>query len=305
MTVAGLPTHLPDPPRLIANIFSTPTKTVTLKPSLTPFQPVTNTPSLAPTRSSEPGLTRPVTRTPRPKPTKKPKPTALPTSEWTFHDAGAVTAPIIFYHHVISGDPPNIYCVTTDAFTEQMDYLQSNGYSVIPISLLVTAIKVGANLPDRPIVISFDDGNADIYDNAFPIMHKYGFTGTLYLVVNYLDQDTFLSTDQVVELQNAGWEIGNHSMSHPNLAGMQADLSFQIVNSKKFLAKKFNAPIDTFAYPYGETDPDINSAVANEYTAAVGLGHSYTHSLADIYYLERIEVNSDTDLSSFASALPW
>ncbi len=305
MTVTGLPTQLPDPPGLISAIFSTSTKTVTLKPSLTPFRPVTNTPSLSPTQSPEPGQIPTRTRTPRPKPTKKPKSTALPTSEWTFHDAGAVTVPIIFYHHVLPGDPPNIYCVTTEAFTEQMDYLQSNGYTVIPISLLVTAIKAGANLPDRPIVISFDDGNADIYDNAFPIMHKYGFIGTVYLVVNYLDQDTFLSTDQVVEMQNAGWEIGSHSMSHPDLAGMQADLPFQLVNSKKILAKKFNAPIDTFAYPYGETDSDINAAVANEYTAAVGIGDSYTHSLADIYYLERIEINSDTDLSSFASALPW
>jgi peptidoglycan/xylan/chitin deacetylase (PgdA/CDA1 family) len=305
MTVAGLPTRLPDPPRAISDLFSTSTKTATSKPTLTPFQPVTNTPTLSPTHSPEPSLTPTQTKTPRPKPTKKPKPSAVPTTEWTFHKAGLVTAPIIFYHHVVQGDPPNIYCVSTDAFTEQMDYLQSNGYTVIPISLLVTAIKVGADLPDRPIVISFDDGNADIYDNAFPIMQKYGFTGTLYLVVNYLDQDTFLSTDQVVEMQNAGWEIGSHSMSHPDLAGMQNDISYQVVNSKKYLAKTFNAPIDTFAYPFGETDPDISSAVANEYTAAVGLGNSYTHTKADLFYLQRIEVNSDTDIDTFANALPW
>jgi peptidoglycan/xylan/chitin deacetylase (PgdA/CDA1 family) len=306
MAVAGLPNRLPDPPRVISfSIFATPSNTVTLKPSLTPFQPVTNTPSSPPAHSPEPSLAPTRTRTPRPKPNKKPKPTALPTSESTFHEAGPLTAPIIFYHHVVPGDPPNIYCVTTDAFTEQMDYLQSNGYTAIPISLLVKAIREGADLPDRPVVISFDDGNADIYENAYPIMQKYGFTGTLYLVMNYLDHATFLTSDQAAEMYHAGWEIGSHSMSHPDLVGMQDALTYQVVNSKEGLGDAIGAPVNTFAYPYGETDNDIISEVKQEYSAAVGLGDSYTHSLADIYYLERIEVNRDTDLNSFASALPW
>jgi len=215
--------------------------------------------------------------------------------------------PIIFYHHVIPSDPPNdyCYCVSAATFTEQMDYLQSNGYTAIPISLLVKSIREGADLPERPIVISFDDGNGDIYDNAFPIMSKYGFTGTLYLVVNYLDHDTFLTSDQVVDMFNAGWEIGSHSMSHPDLAGMQNATDYEVDHSKEVLVSDIGAPVNTFAYPYGETDADITAAVKKEYSAAVGLGDSYTHSMADIYFLERIEITSDMDLATFASALPW
>jgi peptidoglycan/xylan/chitin deacetylase (PgdA/CDA1 family) len=136
-------------------------------------------------------------------------------------------------------------------------------------------------------------------------MRKYGFNGTLYLVVNYLDQDTFLTSDQVVDLFNAGWEIGSHSMSHPDLAGLQNATDYEVVHSKAVLVADIGAPVDTFAYPYGETDANITAAVEQEYSAAVGLGTSYTHSLADIYYLERIEITSDMDLATFASALPW
>jgi len=198
-----------------------------------------------------------------------------------------------------------VYTVSIETFTEQMDYLQSSGYTPIPISLLVKAIREGANLPDRPIVITFDDGNADIYENAFPIMQKYGFTGTLYIVMNYLNHDTFLSADQAIEMYNAGWEIGSHSMDHPNLADMQNATTYEVVNSKLGLVDAIGAPVDTFAYPYGETDADITAEVKKEYTAAVGLGNSYTHSLSDIYYLQRIEISSDMDINAFANMLPW
>jgi peptidoglycan/xylan/chitin deacetylase (PgdA/CDA1 family) len=195
--------------------------------------------------------------------------------------------------------------VSADTFSEQMDYLQDNGYTTIPISLLVKAIREGADLPERPIVITFDDGNLDIYENAYPILQKYPFTATLYLVLNYLDHDTFLSTDQAAELMNAGWEIGSHSISHPDLYGMQIDTYSEVANSKKALVKILGAPVNTFAYPFGQTDADITAKVKDAYTAAVGLGNGYTHSLASIYYLKRIEIRSETDLTTFTNALPW
>ena len=309
-TMAGVPVLTAKPRIISTDVSSTLTraaisKAVPRKATLTPFQPVTNTPSLAPTKTLAFTQTPSRTNTPRPTSTRKSKPTIAPTSEWVFHEAGPVTAPIIFYHHVSPGDPPNVYTVSIETFTEQMDYLQSSGYTPIPISLLVKAIREGANLPDRPIVITFDDGNADIYENAFPIMQKYGFTGTLYIVMNYLNHDTFLSADQAIEMYNAGWEIGSHSMDHPNLADMQNATTYEVVNSKLGLVDAIGAPVDTFAYPYGETDADITAEVKKEYTAAVGLGNSYTHSLSDIYYLQRIEISSDMDINAFANMLPW
>ena len=216
-----------------------------------------------------------------------------------------MTAPILLYHHVTAGDPPNIYSVSAESFKEQMDYLYSQGYTPIPISLLVKAIREGADLPDRPVVITFDDGNQDIYDNAYPIMQEYGFTGTLYLVVNYLDVDTFLSSDEAIEMYKAGWEIGSHSMSHPLLNDMLRAIYYQVADSKKILMDDIGSPVNTYAYPFGETNYDITTKVIDAYTAAVGLGDSYTHSMANIYYLDRIEVRSDTDITAFAHALPW
>jgi peptidoglycan/xylan/chitin deacetylase (PgdA/CDA1 family) len=211
----------------------------------------------------------------------------------------------LLYHHATDGDPPNIYSISADTVSEQVDYLQVEGYTAIPISLLVKAIQECADLPDRPVVITFNDGNLDVYENAYPIMQEFGFSRTLYLVMNYLDHNTLLSSEQAAEMVNAGWEIGSHRMSHPDLYGMQTAISYQVVNSKKGLVEAIGTPVNTFAYPYRQTNGSITTEVKKGYPAAVGLGKSSSHSPADIYYLARIDVRNDMDITTFANALSW
>ena len=263
--------------------------------TLTPFLPITNTPThtLTPTQtfSPTPEITDTLTlsKTPRPKPIKKPIPTRTPTPEWSWQDPGSVTVPILLYHHVVEGKPPNLYAISSNTFLEQMDYLHSNAYVTIPIALLVKAITEGANLPDHPVVITFDDGNLDVYENAFPILQHYGYTATFYLVLNYLDHSTFINTDQAAELAKADWEIGSHSTSHPYLAGMDAAALYQVADSKQALEDAIRVSVDTFAYPFGEHDDYIEGIVKKYYSSAVGLGESVTHSTSDLFYLSRLK----------------
>ena len=277
----------------------------------TPFLPITNTPTYTPTPtqtfSPTPEITYTLTssNTPKPKPTKKPKPSSTPTPEWSWQDPGSVTVPILLYHHVVEGEPSNLYAISSDTLREQMDYLHSNGYITIPISLLVKAITEGANLPDRPVVITFDDGNLDVYENAFPILQHYGFTATFYLVLNYLDHSTFISTDQAAELTKAGWEIGSHSTSHPYLAGMDAAALYQVANSKQGLEDAIGVSVDTFSYPFGEHDYYIEGIVKKYYSSAVGLGESASHSTSNLFYLSRLDVRSNTTMDEFEAGLPW
>jgi len=279
--------------------------------TLTPFLPITNTPTYTPTPtptfSPTPEITDTLTpsKTPKPKPTKKPKPPRTSTPEWSWQDPGSVTVPILLYHHVVEGEPSNLYTISSDTFREQIDYLHSNGYITIPISLLVKAITEGTNLPDRPVVITFDDGNLDVYENAFPILQQYGFTATFYLVLNYLDHNPFINTDQAAELAKAGWEIGSHSISHPYLAGMDAAALYQVANSKQGLEDAIGVSVDTFAYPFGEHDNYIERIVKKYYSSAVGLGESITHSTSNLFYLSRLEVRSNTTMDEFEAGLPW
>jgi hypothetical protein len=150
----------------------------------TPFLASTNTamvipPTFTPTASFTPTPTNTSTPTNTPLPTDTPVPTQTPELVW--NPAGHVIAPILLYHHVSDEYAGNRYYVTTDNFRAQLQALHDWGYTSITISTLVDVLIHGGNLPPRPVVITFDDGNLDIYQNAFPIMHEMGFVGTFYI----------------------------------------------------------------------------------------------------------------------------
>ncbi len=173
---------------------------------------------------------------------------------------------------------------------------------------LANVLLFGGNLPERPIIITFDDGNLDIYQNAFPIMREFGYPGALYIIGTYFQGGSryYLGTDQIIEMANAGWEIGSHSMTHKDLTTDYSSLNYEIRQSKLILEEAIGQPINTFSFPYGKTDSFITTKVSEYgYLAAVSLGLNYKQSLGSIFFLTRIEVRGDFDLAKFGSLLPW
>jgi len=247
------------------------------------------------------------TNTPLPTPTVTPS--ATPTPVWVFQ-SGSITCPILLYHRIAEPPSPNSsdarYYMPPEDFKWQMQALTDWGYSVIPISLLVTAITKGAQLPPRPIVISFDDGYDTVFENAYPIMQDFGFTGVLYIIADYVGAQGYMSIDQLTAMSGKGWEIGSHSMTHPHLPANHDLINFEAGQSKNLLASEIGVNVETFAYPYGEIDGFVVDKVAEYgYLAAVGLGTQYVHSLSTLFYLSRIEVRNGTDKTAFAALLPW
>ncbi len=187
-----------------------------------------------------------------------------------------------------------------------MKALRDWGYTSITISQLVEAIMSSALLPDRPVLITFDDGNLNVYTNAFPIMQKYGFTGVIYIVANRLHADGYMGIDQIKEMAAAGWEVGSHSMTHAKLRYAHDRLNVEIAQSRIDLQETLDVPVRSFAYPYGETDTLVSQQVMSYgYASAVGLGTLWNQSLYNLYYLSRREVSNGVDLQVFASYLPW
>ncbi len=257
-----------------------------------------------PTATPEPTITPTATVTPQPTQTPLPTPTLTPT--WAFSPAGPATVPILLYHHIANPEQPNRYYVPPETFDEQMAWLFNNGYTTIPISLLVSAINEGAELPAKPVVITFDDGDLDVYENAYPIMQKYGYSGVFYIISGWIDAKNMVTKAQLGEMIADGWEIGSHSVSHIDLTQNGDQLGYQIIGSKRDLEAALGVPVNTFAYPYGMISPAVADVVIRGgYTAGMGLGTSYEHSLSTIWYLSRREVRSDYDLAAFTSLLPW
>ncbi len=168
------------------------------------------TPTITPTASQTPTITL------TPSPTSTATPTITPT--WIKHPKGKpIFAPILLYHHIRDIEKPGRYDVSPATFETQLQYLKQWGYTSITIGQLVDALKYSDPLPEKPVIITFDDGALDVYQNAFPIMQKLGFVGTFYIVSNRLRAIDFVNVTQLREMIAAGWEIGSHSHSHKDL----------------------------------------------------------------------------------------
>ncbi len=107
-------------------------------------------------------------------------------------------------------------------------------------------------------------------------------------------------------MADAGWEIGSHSMTHTDLTTDYSIANIEIRQSMLNLEEATGEAVSTFAYPYGETDEFVTTKVSEYgYRAGMGLGTATDHYLGTLFYLSRIEIHSDYDLTVFASLLPW
>jgi peptidoglycan/xylan/chitin deacetylase (PgdA/CDA1 family) len=231
-------------------------------------------------------------------------PLLTPTRQWIYRHPGEIAVPILLYHHIAESDKPSRYYVSTESFEEQISSLYDWGYTAIPLSLLVDAMLNGAELPLRPVVITFDDGYRDVYQNALPVMQRYGYVGTLYVIVDQIGVGGYLNAKQITELVEQGWELGSHSQTHANLRRSGASLEKEVAGSKEFLETQFDTPVRSFSFPYGSTNPAVTQAVRTAgYRYAVGIGSSITHKAKNLYYLSRNEVQGTFDLVAFAGLL--
>lgn len=255
-----------------------------------------------------PTLTPSATMTPEmlllPSPTSTPEPSFTPT--WAWVPAGVVTAPILLYHHIAENGTTNRYYVSPQNFRLQMEALRAWGYTSITPTELVQVILGGGFLPARPVIITFDDGNLDVYENAFPILREVGFVGAVYVVSNRLGAEGFLGGEQLAELAAAGWEIGSHSYSHADLTADHSQLRQEILQSRLDIQIAAGVTVTTIAYPFGLVDDLVFEKTKDYgYAAGLGLGVLWDHSLATLYYLNRREVHADYNLAEFAALLPW
>lgn len=275
--------------------------------SPTPFQPI------PPTATVTPPPTATLTFTPQPTLTETMKPTSTDSPEPTEADTTApeedqsfasVTVPILLYHH-ISDTIDTQYNVQPETFAAQMKWLHDNGYQTVTIADVASAIRKNKSLPNRPVVITFDDGYLDVYQNAYPVMQEYDYVATFYIIANTVDTRKNLSTKKLLNLIQSGWEIGSHSMTHADL-NENDQWETEIVGSKNLLEEKLGVKIETFAYPYGLAKPSVIAyTIDSGYIAAVGLGSSVIQDGNSLYYLSRKEVKSWYDLDFFEDFMPW
>jgi peptidoglycan/xylan/chitin deacetylase (PgdA/CDA1 family) len=289
----GLSFAVPPTPFIEPTWTADPLPSSTQPATITPIFFPTNTPTLLPSETLSPTLTFTPTLTLEP--------------QWYFQGPDQVIVPILLYHHIgfsLQGD--TVYYVSPDAFDKQLNLLYQWGYRTISLELLVKVIKEGAELPPKPILLTFDDGSETIYENALPVMQRYNFTGVSYIVYNYVGIRNYMNADQIQALYAAGWEVGSHGLSHTDLTAHPGRQMDEIVESRRKLESLLGIPVLSFAYPFGAYDSDSLHYVHQAgYIAAMGLGNESLQANKNLFYLYRQAVKGSEDLRTFALHLPW
>lgn len=157
---------------------------------------------------------------------------------------------IIYYHEVVEDEESFSYQkIGKTKFEEQMAFLKEQGYQTLYFSELKNPI------PEKAVIVSFDDGFESVYQNAMPIMKKYGIKGNVYLPTAYVGKEKFMTWDMVRELSKDGFEMQAHTHNHVDIRGLDEDgLRKEITDSnERFLSELGQIPT-AFCMPFGTYD---------------------------------------------------
>ena len=202
--------------------------------------------------------------------------------------------PILMYHYIEAPSAttslPNLY-MKPEIFEGQLQIIKHFGYSTMFASEAALSLQTETPLPKDSIVLTFDDGYRDFYTNAFPLLKKYQIKATVYVIINALGQDNYLTKEQVKEMADSGLvEIGSHTFNHLDLTKLKKkDAIFEINYSRQALEKISGQKVLTFAYPYGHyTSADAAIVRSAGYLAALSTKSGLIQSKKNIFSLYRL-----------------
>jgi len=236
-----------------------------------------------------------------------------------FSKGKADRIPILLYHRVAPSAPKLLteYTVSPEAFEEQLDYLNKNAFRSIEPKDIYRWLYQGYSLPREGILITFDDGYRNFLEYAWPLLKRYNFSATIYLVagkigkINDWDKNTteedlsLLNWQEIRDLQNEGVSFGSHTITHPKLAHIPLKKIFkELKKSKEILDRELAAPVISLAYPFGIYNRTIIYATSlYGYEFALSTNQGFCTTKSPLYALPRIEVLNSDSLDVFINKL--
>ncbi|OGX15621.1 MAG: hypothetical protein A2166_02495 [Omnitrophica WOR_2 bacterium RBG_13_41_10] len=206
--------------------------------------------------------------------------------------------PVLMYHHVgttYSGSP--LLNVSPQSFKKQMDFIARHHYKVIPLEDIVEALSKNKPILRKTIAISFDDGAEDIYINAFPIIKRYAFPATIFMISSYIGIPGYLTLDELKEMQKYGIDVASHTRTHFYLPqASEEELIREIFYSKRDLEKKLGSKVALFCYPAGGRNPRIMELVKETgYMGACVSNKAGPINKTNLFEIRRIKMGEDSD----------
>jgi len=228
--------------------------------------------------------------------------------------------PILMYHSSsnTAGARFRQFTVSPASFAEQMAYLHREHYTPLTVTQYIQAPSQRASvLTERPVILTFDDGFADFFSDALPVLKQYNFTATLYIATSFVGGYSswmrrekeiarcILSWQQVREIDAHGIECGAHTHTHPQLDTLSLHAARnEMARSKSLLEDHLGQPVCSFAYPYGYQTVRLRQAAREiGFSSACAVRHAQSSPADDAFRLARLMVSADTDLATFAALL--
>lgn len=229
--------------------------------------------------------------------------------------------PILMYHGICDAKgAKHPYFETATAlqvFADQMQFLHDNGYATIDLTEALASLE-GRGRDQKRVVITFDDGYRDFYTRAFPILMRYGFSATVFVVTDFArrrrsngNRAEYMTWQEICELRSCGIRIGSHTVTHPELQRLSAEqITLELGKSKQVIEEQLGGPVQSFSYPYAFPEQDRNFVgLLKEILQGCGYENGVSTIIGtatrqhDRFFLPRLPVNSYDDLKFFRTKL--
>ena len=218
----------------------------------------------------------------------------------------------IFAYHNFEPTKKGSMTISTAKFEAQLQWLKSNGYTVIPLQEAADYLQGKiASVPAKSVVITMDDGRITVYTHALAIVKKYNIPVTLFIYPYIISREPYAMTwEQLKELQQTGlFTIESHTETHPNFKQMKKHLSasayekfvqVELLKSKSTLDKKLGAQVNSLAWPFGIYNDYVEQAAAKDgYRMALTIGYRCASKADRAMAVPRYMLLETQDMSLF------
>jgi len=209
---------------------------------------------------------------------------------------------ILTYHSI--DDSGSVVSTSRKTFQKQMRSLSESSCNVISLNAIMDCLHENRPLPSRALAITFDDGYRNVYTEAFPILEKYGFGATVFLISDYCGKDNdwpgnspaferrpLLSWSEIEEMRRHGFEFGAHTATHPDLTRVSIQQAErEITGSKAEIEDRLGVEARCFAYPYGKYNSEVQEIVRTQFPGACSTKLGKVRSDCDPHALRRIDM---------------
>jgi peptidoglycan/xylan/chitin deacetylase (PgdA/CDA1 family) len=209
---------------------------------------------------------------------------------------------ILTYHSVSDGISP--LKISPALFAEQMKWIKTNT-NVVSLQQLVSSMIRRHVLPEKTVVLTFDDAYLDFYSEAAPVLRQLLLPATIFLPTGFCGgtnswagqpasttKEYLLNWQQVEDLVKQGFCIGAHTKTHPILTDVPPDqVDQEVAESKTQIQEHTGQSVDFFAYPFGRWNPAVRDIVSKHYVGACTTAAGVVEDDADVFALPRVDAH--------------